>query len=104
VLRSLQAGEVQALLLGQNFAAPASQCRNCGHIEPLKINVQCPSCGSETRAIDDVSDTLLSAALRSGIEIIHVPPDPEFEKVGNVAALLRFRADHNTNAALQPAV
>jgi len=101
VLRSIETGEVQTLLLGQNFAAPASECRNCGHIEPLKVNIACPSCGSETRTIEDVTDALLGSAVRNGIEIIHVAPDPEFERIGNVAALLRFRADHNTNVALQ---
>jgi hypothetical protein len=99
VLRSLETGEVQTLLLGQDFAAPAVECRNCGHVEPLKSDIACPVCAAETRTVPDVSDLLLGAAVRNGIEIVHVPPDPEFEKVGNVAALLRFRADQNTNAA-----
>jgi hypothetical protein len=103
VMRSLETGEIQSLLLGQKFAAPAMECRNCGHVEPLKTGIPCPVCSAETRAVEDVSDFLLSSAVRKGIEIVHVPPDPEFEKVGNVAALLRFRADQNTNAALQQA-
>ncbi len=103
VMRSLESGEVQTLLLGQNFAAPGSECRNCAHVEPLKIGIQCPVCGSETHKVEDVADILLIKAVRNGIEIIHVPPDPDFEKVGNVAALLRFRSDQNTNAALQQA-
>jgi hypothetical protein len=103
VLRSLEAGEIQTLLLGEDFAAPAAECGNCGHLEPLKSGGTCASCGAPTRGIEDVADTLLSAAVRSGIEIVHVPPDAEFEKIGNVAALLRFRADQNTNAALQQA-
>jgi hypothetical protein len=103
VIRSLETGEVQTLLLGQNFAAPATECRHCGHVEPLKTDGSCSVCGSDTRAIEDVSNFLLGSALRNGIEIVHVPPSPEFEKVGNVAALLRFRADQNTNAALQQA-
>lgn len=103
VMKSLETGEVQTLLLGQKFAAPASECRNCGHIEALKLTPACPVCGGQTREVEDVSDILLIKALRNGIEIIHVPPDPEFEKVGNVVALLRFRADQNTNAALQQA-
>ncbi|MFB3813789.1 MAG: hypothetical protein ACE14L_06730 [Terriglobales bacterium] len=103
VLRSLETGEVQILLLAQNFAAPGSECRNCGHVEPLKTNIKCPVCGAETRHVEDVADVLLRVAVRNGIEIVHVPRDPEFEKVGNVAALLRFRADQNTNAALQQA-
>jgi len=101
VLRSLEAGEVQTLLLGQNFAAVAAECRHCGHVEPLKSDIPCPVCGAETRLVADVSDLLLGAAVRNGLEIVHVPPDPEFEKVGNVAALLRFRSDQNTNAAQQ---
>jgi rubrerythrin len=101
VLRSIQTGEAQTLLLGDTFAACAAECRNCGHVEPLKTGIACPVCGSETRAVDDVSDLLLAMAVRKGIEIVHVPPSPEFEKIGNIAALLRFRADHNTNVALQ---
>jgi rubrerythrin len=101
VIRSLETGEVQTLLLGQNFRALAAECSNCGHVEPLKTEGACPVCGAGTRAIEDVSNILLSSALRHGIEILHVPPDPEFEKVGSVAALLRFRADQNTNAVLQ---
>ncbi len=103
VLRSLETGEVQTLLLGRKFAAQASECRNCGHVEPLKMTPTCSVCGGQTREMADVSDILLSKALRDGIEIVHMPPDPEFEKVGNVAAVLRFRADQNTNAALQQA-
>jgi peptide subunit release factor 1 (eRF1) len=100
VLRSLETGEVQILLLGQSFGAPAVECRNCGHVD-IKVSPKCSGCGGPTREIEDVSDVLLSAAVRNGLEIVHVPPNPEFEKVGNVAALLRFRADQNTNAALQ---
>lgn len=103
VLRSLEEGEIQTLLLGEDFAAPAVECTNCGHVEALKTGGPCPACGSPTRTVEDVADILLSAAVRNGIEIVHVPADAEFEKIGNVAALLRFRADQNTNAALQQA-
>ncbi len=101
VLRSLEAGEVQTLLLGEDFAAPAVECTNCGHVDPLKISGDCPTCGAATRVIEDVTDVLLGAAVRKGIEIVHIPPDEEFEKIGNVAALLRFRADQNTNVMQQ---
>ena len=47
VLRSIEAGEVQTLLLGEDFAAPACECRNCRHIEPLRTNIACPSCGAK---------------------------------------------------------
>lgn len=101
VLRSLESGEVQTLLLGEDFAAPAVECGHCGHVDPLKSSGACPSCGAATRAIEDVADLLLSLAVRNGIEIVHMPLDAEFEKIGNVAALLRFRADQNTNVMQQ---
>lgn len=102
VMRSLETGEVQTLLMGQDFAAPATVCPRCGHVEPLKTATVCPVCAAEAHTVPDLSDLLLISALRKGIEIIHVPPDPEFKNVGNVAALLRFRADQNTNEALRP--
>jgi len=95
VLRSLETGEVQTLLLAREFAAPAMQCTNCGHID-AHMSKNCAVCGHETREVEDVSDLLLSTAVRNGIEIVHISNNPEFANVGNVAALLRFRADQNT--------
>lgn len=95
VLRSLQTGEVQTLLLAQSFAAPAVECLSCGHLDSRVVE-HCAVCAGPTRELDDVADALLGLAVRNGLEIVHIGPDPEFEKVGNVAALLRFRADQNT--------
>ncbi len=97
VLHSLETGEVQTLLLGTHFARSAAQCTNCGHLDS-RLSRECAVCGQLNRELEDVSDVLLSAAVRGNIEIVHVSPDPEFDKVGNVAALLRFRADQSTEA------
>jgi hypothetical protein len=35
--------------------------------------------------------------IRRGIELFYVKDDPEFDKVGNIAALLRFRSEQNNN-------
>lgn len=100
VLRSLETGEVQTLLLGKDFAAPGVNCRNCGHVD-FGEHDRCAICGGELRKVTDLADVLLTMAVRNNIEIIHVPPTrEEFSKVGNVAALLRFRADQNTSAKL----
>jgi hypothetical protein len=40
----------------------------------------------------DVGEAILPWALRQDIEIIYVKDDAEFDKVGNIAALLRFRS------------
>ena len=95
VLRSLELGEVQSLLIGEKFEAPAVECTNCGHLD-FHLVEGCAVCGQRTREIDDISDALIGAAVRNGIEIVYVDQNPEFEKIGHIAALLRFRADQNT--------
>lgn len=100
VLRSLETGEVQTLLLSKDFVAPGVSCRNCGHIDFTEHD-RCSTCGGDVRKLTDLADVMLTLAVRHNIEIVHVPPATEdFAKVGNVAALLRFRADQNTTAKL----
>lgn len=95
VLDALEKGEIQTLLIGRRFSAPASECPNCGHMD-ANMSAQCSACGSNTKELEDVSDRLLSIALRNGIEVIHMHDDPTFATTGGVGALLRFRADQNT--------
>jgi hypothetical protein len=53
----------------------------------------CPACGRETRALGDVADAIIPLALCHGLELLYVKNDEEFDRAGNVAALLRFRTD-----------
>jgi peptide subunit release factor 1 (eRF1) len=92
VLRSMEQGEVQTLLIQDNFAAPAVECLNCGHID-AHIVKNCPLCGRETRHLGDVLEAIVPAAIRKDIELFYVRDDEEFERGGKIAALLRFRAD-----------
>jgi hypothetical protein len=98
VLTSLERGEVQKLFLGRQFNASIVECAHCGHLDTRHVK-QCAICGKETREIDDAVRALLGHALQGGVEIAYVPDDDEeFQKAGNIAALLRFRADQNTPA------
>ena len=92
VLRSLELGEVQTLLLGENYTARAVECTNCGHVDAHMIPL-CPVCGKATRELEDVCDAIIPMAIRRDIELFYIKNSPEFDKVGNVGALLRFRAD-----------
>ncbi len=96
VLNSLEMGEVQTLLLGDKFQAPGSECTNCGHLD-FHPGPNCAICDHPTSELSDISDALVGKAVRNRIRIIYVEQDPEFEKVGHIAVLLRFRADQNTN-------
>jgi hypothetical protein len=92
VLRSLEAGEVQTLLIGEHFQAHAVECSGCGHIDAHLVSF-CPVCGRATEEIVDVGEAILPLIIRRDIEMFYVHDDPEFDKVGNIAALLRFRSE-----------
>jgi peptide subunit release factor 1 (eRF1) len=91
VLRSLELGEVQTLLLGENFQAHAVECSGCGHLDAHIVSF-CPSCGRETQEVVDVGEAILPWVIRRDIETFYVKSSPEFDQVGNIAALLRFRS------------
>jgi peptide subunit release factor 1 (eRF1) len=95
VLRSLETGEVQILLLGEHFNAPGYECRNCGHID-MRVTDTCAMCSQPVHEMEDIGGAIVGQAYRSGIEVMYIANDPEFEKAGHIAALLRFRADQNT--------
>jgi peptide subunit release factor 1 (eRF1) len=94
VLRSLELGEVQTLLIGDRFSHPAVQCTNCGHLDVHMVPL-CPVCGHKTRELEDVTDAMIPAAILRDVELFYVKDDPEFDRAGNIAALLRFRADQS---------
>ncbi|HLV85760.1 MAG TPA: hypothetical protein VKV39_02210 [Candidatus Sulfotelmatobacter sp.] len=92
VLRALEMGEVQSILIGESFQAHAVECIGCGHLD-AHIVAYCPVCGRETQEIVDVGEAILPQVIRRDLETFYVKDDPEFDKVGNIAALLRFRAE-----------
>ena len=96
VLRSLESGEVQTLVVGQTYHAQAVECSVCGHLDAHLVNF-CPVCGRQIRGVVDAAEAILPRAIRRNIELLYVKDDPEFDKVGNIAALLRFRSEQNKN-------
>ncbi len=92
VLRSLELGEVQTLLLGDNLQGHAVECTGCGHIDAHLVSF-CPVCGRATQEIVDVGEAILPWVIRRDVETFYVKGDPDFDRVGNIAAVLRFRSD-----------
>ena len=93
VLRSLELGEVQTLLLGENLQAHAVECSGCGHIDAHLVSF-CPVCGRTTQEVVDVGEAILPWVIRRDIETFYVKDKSEFDKVGNIAALLRYRSEN----------
>ena len=94
VLRSLEMGEVRILLMSENYSARAVECGSCGHLDAHMVRF-CPLCGRGTRELEDVCDAIVPAAICRDIELFYVKDDPSLDHVGNIAALLRFRADQS---------
>lgn len=92
VLRSLEMGEVQTLLLGDSLQGHAVECTGCGHIDAHLVSF-CPMCGRATQEIVDVGEAILPWVIRRDVETFYVKDDSEFDRVGNIAALLRFRSE-----------
>ena len=83
---------MQTLLIGENLQAHAVECTACGHIDAHLISF-CPVCGRATQEIVDVGEAILPWVIRRDLETFYVKDDAEFDKVGNIAALLRFRSE-----------
>jgi len=93
VLRSLEMREVQTLLIGESFQSHAVECSHCGHLDAHVVTF-CPVCGHPTHEIVDVGEAILPKVILGNIETFYVKGSAEFDQVGNIAALLRFRADN----------
>ncbi len=92
VLRSMELGEVQTLFLGENYTARGVECENCGHLDSHMVPF-CVVCGRATRELEDICEAVVPTAIRRDIELFYVKNNDAFDQVGNIAALLRFRAD-----------
>jgi peptide chain release factor subunit 1 len=92
VLRSLEMGEVQVLLMAENYSAHAVECTSCGHLDAHMVQY-CPVCGRSTQELEDVCEEIVPAAIRRDVELVYLKDEPEFDRVGSIAALLRFRTD-----------
>ena len=99
VLRSVELGEVETILMGRDFASRAVECVACRHLDSHLV-AYCPLCGRATRPLEDVCEALVPTAIRTNISLVLVPFDEALDRVGNIAALLRFRADRNKNELL----
>jgi peptide subunit release factor 1 (eRF1) len=97
VLRSLESGEVQTLMIASSFNAPGVKCYHCGHMD-FHIATNCVMCGNPNTKLEDLGDGIVGHAIRHGIELVYVGDDEQFDKIGRIAALLRFRADQSTPA------
>lgn len=99
VLRALEQGEVETLIMARDYTSRAVECTNCRHLDSHIVRY-CPVCGRATRQLEDVCEAVVPNAVRNNIGLVLLPPDDSLDRIGNIAALLRFRADRNKNQLL----
>lgn len=102
VLQALETGEVQTLFLGENYSSHAVECIHCGHLDAHLVPA-CVACGQPTRELADVCDAIIPVAIRRNIELFYLKEHAELDRAGNIAALLRFRADQNRSGEMAAA-
>lgn len=102
VLQALEAGEVQSLFLNENYSAHAVECTNCGHLDAHVVPA-CVACGRATRDLNDVCDAIIPLAIRRDIELYYIKDNPDLDRAGNIAALLRFRSDQSSTGKIAAA-
>jgi peptide subunit release factor 1 (eRF1) len=95
VLQSLETGEVQTILLDENYSARAVECIHCGHLDARLVRL-CAACGNPTRELADVCDAIIPIAIRRDLELFYLKENADLDRAGNIAALLRFRSDQTT--------
>jgi peptide chain release factor subunit 1 len=88
-LAAVSSHRVQSLLFQEGLHAVGIRCKSCGFLSPHNLEI-CPLCSSPTDRVLDVVDVAVRSVLQSGgdVEVIH--DNPELEKVGKIAAVLRY--------------
>jgi len=88
VLAALYEGQVHTLLVHRGFTAAGGSCPNCGRLR--HVAGECPLCGHQMTPVSDVVNLALARALESGATLEQVEGDSELDRLGSIAALLRY--------------
>ncbi len=88
-LGALHDGRVHHLIVTEGYRAGAHRCQNCGFmaVEPMTT---CSFCHGTMVHVPDAVDTLVRRAIRQGLEVTIVAPQPARGDWGQVGAFLRY--------------
>lgn len=88
-LSAVHAGNVQTLIINDGYRAPGYRCSHCGYLS-TQSQVRCTFCSNPIEEIEDAVEFAVRRVLADGGEIEVVKANPQLEKAGNIAALLRY--------------
>lgn len=87
--QAVSQNRVQTLVVTEGFRQAAHRCTGCGRIT-LHTNPLCRDCGSQIVPVEDGVELAVNAVMRSGGEVEIVSTNPDFDKAGNIGAILRY--------------
>jgi peptide subunit release factor 1 (eRF1) len=88
-LAAVSSHRVQTLLFKEGLHSVGIRCRSCGFISAHNLE-NCPLCNSQTDRVLDVVDVAVRSVLQSGGDVEVVHNNPDLERVGKIAAVLRY--------------
>ncbi len=89
VLKRLNQGEVQTLIIVRGFSSPGRICSTCLLI--YLDELRCPACGKKTEKVLDVVDEAVEMAFRKNCMVKHLDPSLKLGRYGKIGAILRYK-------------
>ncbi len=87
--QAVSQSRVQTLVVTEGFHQSAHRCTGCGRLT-LHSNPLCKYCGSKIVPVADGVELAVNEVMRSGGDVEVVQMNPDFEKAGNIGAILRY--------------
>jgi len=88
-LRALNEQKVHILLLQSGYAAPGTECPNCG-ILLAGTNETCPACAAPARAVDNIVDAAIQKAIELGSTVEVATELEQLSPIENIGAILYY--------------
>ena len=91
VAKAAKQGRVEVAVVNRNAKLAGRRCRRCENLF-AGLSQSCPNCSSTSVFEVDLVNEISELLVLSGATIEFVDPIPELKEVGEVAALLRYKA------------
>ncbi len=91
VIAAVQQGQVQALLLQEDYEASGGRCQQCGALT-TQVSGPCDYCGGAVEKVADMVEPLVAKGFQQGAEVVFLTGRgaQRLQPFGGVGALLRF--------------
>jgi hypothetical protein len=94
VIRALEQGETQTIVIAPHPPVSASVCTACDHIDTGRP-ATCSLCGNPVHRFDDLTEILVRRAGRGLFDLQIAPQEEAIAEAHGFLARLRFRADQS---------